>query len=95
MLSTIHDELEVRCLPGDLVDSFEVDLSRLQSIGDAIHVSTLGIDTTKYDIITPETEVVVMAEEAKEIEIEEGRPELDLPTEEESKSESEDKEKSE
>ncbi|HRI35743.1 MAG TPA: 50S ribosomal protein L25 [bacterium] len=71
MLSTVNDLVELKCLPKDLVDSFEVDLSRLANTGDAIHIGDLGIDTKKYTIITPLTEVVVMAEEPKAMKIEE------------------------
>lgn len=48
---TLHT-LEVKCLPKNLVDSFEVDLSKLQNLGDIIHVKDLGIDTKKFDILS-------------------------------------------
>jgi large subunit ribosomal protein L25 len=71
MLSTVNDTVEVKCLPKNLVDSFEVDLSKLAAAGDAIHIGDLGLDTAKYTIITPLTEVVVVAEEPKEMVAEE------------------------
>ena len=51
-------EVSVRCLPGDLVDAFEVDLSRLARMGDVIHIGDLGIDAKKFDIEVPLTEPV-------------------------------------
>lgn len=37
------DELEVRCLPTDLVHHIEVSLETLENIGDSIHVSEIAI----------------------------------------------------
>lgn len=45
-------EVEVKCLPKNLVDAFEADLSGLANIGDIIHVKDLGIDTKKFDILS-------------------------------------------
>jgi len=44
--------VEVKCLPKHLVDAFEADLSKLENLGDIIHVKDLGIDTTKFDILS-------------------------------------------
>jgi large subunit ribosomal protein L25 len=41
MLQTVKDEVEVECLPGDLVQEMKVDLSALQAIGDHVTVSSL------------------------------------------------------
>ena len=42
------DTLEIRCLPGDLIDSVVVDLSLLTKVGDVIRVSELKVpDTVK------------------------------------------------
>ncbi len=46
------DTIEVRCLPGDLVDDFKVDISILKEVDDVLHVSAVQIDTKKFDIIT-------------------------------------------
>lgn len=43
-------ELEVSCLPSDLVDNFTVNLSSLVQFDDVIRLSDLNIDETKYDI---------------------------------------------
>lgn len=44
--------VEVKCLPKNLVDAFEVDLSKLENLGDIIHVKDLAIDATKFDILS-------------------------------------------
>ncbi len=53
-------EVEVKCLPADLVDNFEVDLSTLAVMGDVIRVSDLKI-SDKFDIQTPAEEIVAAA----------------------------------
>lgn len=63
-------ELEVKVLPKDLVDSFEVDLSRLENMGDSIRVSELNIDSKKYEILNKADDVVVMASKPKKVEVE-------------------------
>ena len=71
LLLELLRELEVKTLPKNLVDSFEVDISKLEKVGDIIRVSDLGIDEEKYEIITNIDNVVVMASEPKKIELEE------------------------
>lgn len=60
-------ELEVKCLPADLVDSFEVDLSKLATMGDSIKVSDLGLDA-KYTVLTNADDVVVAASKPAKVE---------------------------
>jgi len=50
ILSENIKELEVSCLPKDLVDSFKVDLSLLKEIEDIIKLKDLNIDTTKFEV---------------------------------------------
>jgi len=50
ILSENIKELEVSCLPKDLVNEFEVDLSLLEKSEDVIKLSDLGIDADKYEI---------------------------------------------
>ena len=71
LIEELLRELEVKTLPKNLVDSFEVDISKLEKVGDIIRVSDLGIDEEKYEIITNIDNVVVMASEPKKIELEE------------------------
>lgn len=64
------DAVEVECLPADLVNSIEVDLSSLNEIGDSIHVKDLKIPSGMEIMQEPE-EVVVSAIEPQEEEEEE------------------------
>jgi len=60
ILEELHKEIEVKCLAKDLVDSFEVDLSILNEIEDVFRVSDLKLDSKKYEVLTPENEVLVL-----------------------------------
>ncbi len=63
-------ELDVKVLPKDLVDSFEVDLSKLVEMGDVIRVSDLGI-SSKFEIIANADDIVASASKPAKVEIEE------------------------
>lgn len=70
-LMTQIESIDVTCLPKDLVDHIDVDLSVLTEIGDVIHVSDLQIP----DGITPDMDgaivvatVVAVQEESEESE---------------------------
>ena len=81
-------ELQVKCLPNDLVDNFEVDLSKLEKEWDSIRISDLGIDATKYEILNNLDDMVVAAHKpAKAEEIPAEAPESEIPAEEEAKEE--------
>lgn len=60
------DELEVKCLPGDLVSEIQVDLSPLKEFGDVIKVADLKIPTGIEVLNNPDLVVVTVAEPAKE-----------------------------
>jgi large subunit ribosomal protein L25 len=61
--------IEVECLPGDLIDSIEVDLSSLLEVDDAIVVGDLAIPAG-IDVLTdPEETIVRVAPLAEEEEI--------------------------
>lgn len=62
----ILNELTVRCLPTDIVESIEVDISSL-NIGDTIHVSAVSVPKG-ITIINHEEEAVVNASEMKKVE---------------------------
>ena len=64
-------ELEVKCLPKDLVDHFDVDLAQLKEIWDMIKLSDLWIDTEKYEISHDMEDVVAKVSQAREEEEEE------------------------
>ncbi|PID87418.1 50S ribosomal protein L25 [Candidatus Gracilibacteria bacterium] len=51
-------EIEVKCLPKDLVDSFDVDISVLKEFGDSVKVSDLNISDA-YQVNAPADEIVI------------------------------------
>ncbi len=71
--------IEVECLPGDLVDAIEVDLSDLVEIDQAIYVHNLAIPSS-IDILTDLEEMVVRIAPLEEEEIlEELEEEVPMP----------------
>jgi len=70
ILVTNLDSLEVECLPSDLPEKIEVDLSRLASIGDVIHVKDV-ILSKNIEVLDHPEEVIAVVNLQKE-EVEEG-----------------------
>ena len=77
VLSMVSREVTIKCLPGDIPEHFDVDISTL-NIGDSLAADSLDIDE-KFEMITPPETVLVqvlapMAEEVPEVgeELEEG-----------------------
>jgi large subunit ribosomal protein L25 len=68
-------EIEVECLPGDLVDAIEVDLSELTEVGQAVLVEDLAVPSG-ISILTDPAEVIARLVPLEEVELE--RPELEL-----------------
>jgi len=69
VLSMVSREVTIKCLPGDIPEHFDIDISTL-NIGDSLAADALDIDE-KFELITlPETVLVQvlapMAEEALE-----------------------------
>lgn len=84
ILVTSLEQLEVECLPGDLIDSIEVDISGLKEIGDSITVRDVilpkGVEVLNeleetVVVVTPQTAEEEIEEEEVE-EVEEGEPEV-------------------
>lgn len=87
ILSENVKEIEVSCLPKDLVSSFDVDLSLLKKEEDVIRLSDLAIDTTKFEVLHLHSEdAIAVANKAKVEVISNEAPEDNIP-EEESKEE--------
>jgi len=64
------DEVEIECLPGDLPEAIEVDLSGLEEIDQAIYVKDLPVPPT-VDILTDAEEIVARVAWAAAEEVEE------------------------
>lgn len=83
ILDHVMHSISVECLPGDLVESFNADVSKLE-IGDSLHVSDLNLDS-KYKLLVDEDAIVAgvsgpQAEEEEEAEEGEGAEEPELIT---------------
>ncbi len=78
IIEEVLKQVEVKCLPNDLVDTFEVDLAKLQKTGDNIKVSDINI-SSKYEVLTSQDEVVAVAAKAKVEIIDTTAPQADLP----------------
>jgi large subunit ribosomal protein L25 len=67
--------VEIECLPGDIMQSIEVDVGGLAEIGDSLLVSDLVVPDTS-EILTPADEMVVRLNAIVEIEEEEVEEEI-------------------
>jgi large subunit ribosomal protein L25 len=59
-------ELEVECLPGDLIREVEADLVGLKEIGNSLHVRDLSIPSTIKVLTDPDEQVARVTYQAKE-----------------------------
>jgi large subunit ribosomal protein L25 len=87
-------ELEVECLPTDLISSITVDVSSLENMGDSVTVSDLSIPSTVTVLADPDdvvvsvvatrmaAEIEAMEEEEEELIPEELMPEMEIVEEE-------------
>jgi len=71
VLVMAYNELEVEALPTDLPEHFEVDLSKLVSIGDSITVADLSYDKNKVSISIEPEEVLATIQAQEEEKAEE------------------------
>jgi len=51
--------LDVKCLPADIVDAFELDISVIDHIDTTLHVSDLTVNTKKFNVISHQEEPIV------------------------------------
>lgn len=69
----IHQTLEaidVKCLPTDVIDAFELDVSKIEHIGQALHVSDVVIDTKKFEVLSHKEEAVALVHAVREHKVE-------------------------
>lgn len=62
--SNLH-EIDVKALAADLVDEIEVDIAKLEKVGDVIHVSDVVGNYKKLEFLTPATDAIVAAHAPK------------------------------
>jgi len=72
ILTNNKTEIEIKCLPRDLLKEIEIDISELAEIGTTVRVKDLKIDSKKYEILEEDETMLVTiiapktAEEAEE-----------------------------
>lgn len=59
--------LDVKCLPADVIDGFELDISSIDHIGKTLHVSDLVVDTKKYQVLSHTEVAIVGVHAVKEV----------------------------
>lgn len=64
IIEELVKQVEVKCMPTDLVDSIEVDLSLLEKTGDNIKISNLKV-SSKIEILDSKDEVIAVAAKSK------------------------------
>jgi large subunit ribosomal protein L25 len=69
-LFPILDSVDIECLPGDLISSIQVDVSKLVNVDDTIHVSDLVVPEA-IKILTPGDEPVIRVVHVTEMPAEE------------------------
>ncbi len=70
ILEEMMKEIEVKCLPRNLVDHFDVDLSKLTEIGSMIKIWDLGLDAEKYELSNDPEDVIAKVSAPREEEAE-------------------------
>ena len=58
-LVQLLNTIKVECLPSDIPEAFEVDVSELENVGDVLRVKDVPAPTDKLTIVTDAEEVVV------------------------------------
>lgn len=64
------DHIEIECLPGDLIQTLAIDLSKLKNFGDSIRVIDLDIPAN-INLLTAKDATIVLVEETKSVALEE------------------------
>jgi len=97
VLDFVTREVEIECLPKDIIDEIKIDVSNVE-IGDTLHIRDIDIDREKYKILEDPSEPVLsivmpkaaVVEEEEEVEV---APEPELIGKEEEEKEKEKSEK--
>lgn len=66
ILEELLKEIEVKCLPRNLVDHFDVDLTLLTEIGSTIKISDLKLDPEKYELSNDVEDVIAKVSAPRE-----------------------------
>jgi large subunit ribosomal protein L25 len=79
ILATMMNSVEIECLPSDILQSIEVDISSLVEMDDAIYVRDLTVPEG-ITILTDEDELIARMQYVVEEEEEEEEEEFGLPS---------------
>jgi large subunit ribosomal protein L25 len=79
ILATMMNSVQIECLPSDIVQSIEVDVSALVEMDDAIYVRDLSVPEG-IEILTDEDELIARMQYVVEEEEEEEEEEFGLPS---------------
>lgn len=60
------DAVEVKCLPADMIEAFELDISSLTQMDTTLHVSDIAINAKKYTLLSHKEEAVVSVHAPKD-----------------------------
>lgn len=94
VLIQLMNEIEVEALPADLPDKLEVDISKIEEIGQGIVVKDLRVDKKKVKVLVDDKDqLIIKVEEPKKEE--EEKPVEETPAEEEEAKEEKPEEKAE
>jgi large subunit ribosomal protein L25 len=69
VLVKVLSEVEVQCLPSDLPHNIEVNISKLETFQDSIHVKDLSV-SPKVEIVTKPEEMVAKIQPPRDVEAE-------------------------
>lgn len=61
------DALDVKCLPADIVDAFELDIALLDHMGKSLHVGDVKVDTKKFHVLNHAEDAVVSVHAPKKV----------------------------
>ncbi len=73
------DHIEIECLPGDLIQTLVIDLSKLKNFGDSIRVADLDIPAN-ITLLSAKDATIVLVEETKAATLEETSTPTAAPT---------------
>lgn len=65
LIETNLHQIDVKALAADLVDEIEVDIAKLEKVGDVIHVSDIVGNYKKLEFVTPASDAIVAAHAPK------------------------------
>lgn len=61
-LVTIYKEVHVRCLPKDIPNYFEIDVSKLENPDDHITFADINVDRSIIEVLDPAAEIICKAQ---------------------------------